>query len=94
VNNESIGIGSVFVLTLFLFLLRHFYLSIGRREKSRHVSPATPRANKKSNTDSISDYAWLLWTPETDQTDSSNRLHGELAEPGEHPERKGSSLLR
>jgi hypothetical protein len=94
VNNEVIGIGGVFALTLFLFLLRHFCLSIGRRDKSGYVTPAPPRANKKSNTEPGKDDAWLLWTPETDQSDSTNRLHGELAERGKHAESKGSSPVR
>jgi len=63
VNNEAIGIGCVFALTFFLFLLRHLYLSIGRRDKNSHVTPAPPPANEKSNSDSGADNAWLLWTP-------------------------------
>jgi hypothetical protein len=75
VNNESIGIGSVFVLTLFLFLLRHFYLSIGRREKSRQVTPTTLGRNQKLNKRAAEDDAWLLWTPDPDPpTDSSKRV--------------------
>lgn len=93
-NNEMIGIAGVFALTLFLFLLRHFYLSIGRRDKSGYVTPAPPGANKReSNSDSGTDDAWLLWTPETDQSDSSNRLHSELAEHGKRAERQGRSPL-
>jgi hypothetical protein len=93
-SNETIGIVGVFAFTLFLFMLRHFYLSIRRRDKSRYVAPAAPGGNKRSNSDSGTDDGWLLWTPETDQSDSSNRLHGELAERGKHAEKKGSSLPR
>ena len=62
-NNEAIGIGCVFALTFFLFLLRHLYLSIGRRDRSRQVTAAPPPANEKLNIDSGADNAWLLWTP-------------------------------
>ena len=64
-NNEAIGIGCVFALTFFLFLLRHLYLSIGQRDRSRQVTAASPPppANEKSNSGSGTDDAWLLWTP-------------------------------
>ena len=65
-NNEAIGIGCVFALTFFLFLLRHLYLSIGQRDKSRHVRPAAV-ANKNLNDESADD-AWLLW-PKIDDSD-------------------------
>ena len=66
-NNEAIGIGCVFAVTFFLFLLRHLYLSIGQRDKSRQVSPA-PVANKSLN-DHSADDAWLLWTARTEDSD-------------------------
>jgi hypothetical protein len=94
VSNEAIGIDSVFALTFFLFLLRHLYLSIGRRDKSRHITPAPPAASEKSSSDSGADNAWLLWTPEVDQSGASSRFRGELVESGRHTERKGSSPLR
>jgi hypothetical protein len=90
VNNEVIGIGGVFVLTLFLFLLRHVYLSIGQHGKSRHITPAAPLANNKSDRDSGADDAWLLWSAEPDQTDSTNRSHNESAEHRGRAERKES----
>ena len=93
-NNEMIGIAGVFALTLFLLLLRHFYLSIGRRDKSGHATTALPLGNKQSNSDPRTDDAWLLWTPETDQCNSSKRLDGELAERGKRAERKGISPLQ
>ena len=62
-NNEAIGIGCVFALTFFLFLLRHLYLSIGRRDHSRQVTPAPTAPGEKSSSDSGADNAWLLWTP-------------------------------
>ena len=34
-SNEVVGIIAVFPLTLILFVLRHFYLSIGHTNKSR-----------------------------------------------------------
>ncbi len=92
-NNEMIGIAGVFALTLFLFLLRHFYLSIGRRDKSRHVTPAGALTNKKSNIDSRADDAWLLWTAESDQSDSPRSVHDELAKHRAQTEKKGGSPL-
>ena len=62
-SNEAIGIGCVFALTFFLFLLRHLYLSIGRRDHSRQVTPAPTAPGEKSSSDSGADNAWLLWTP-------------------------------
>ena len=84
-NNDVIGIGGVFAFTLFLFLLRHFYLSIGRRDdKSRYVTPAAPRANKRSNSDSGADDAWLLWMPDLEtETRVDDRQSQELRAGGE-----------
>ena len=65
-NNDAIGIGCVFALTFFLFLLRHLYLSIGRRDRSRQVTPAPPAPSEKSSSDSGADNAWLLWTPRSE----------------------------
>lgn len=93
-KSEMIGIAGVFVLTFFLFALRHFILTIGRANNSGHDTRPAPSRNHELNKESGEDDAWLLWTPEPDQSDSSNRLNDELAERRTHAERKGSSPLR
>jgi hypothetical protein len=44
-SNQMIGIAGVFALTLFLLLLRHCLLLLGRPNRSRHVNPTAPRGN-------------------------------------------------
>lgn len=88
-SNEAIGIGCVFALTFFLFMLRHLYLSIGRRDKSRQVRPAAV-ANKNLNDESADD-AWLLWTPKTDDSDSS--LFDDSSELRLQAKRRGGARL-
>jgi hypothetical protein len=74
VSNQLIGIAGVFALTFFLFVLRHFYLSIGRTNKSRHVTPTAVPQRHESNQTAESD-DWILWTADRDpQTDSSKRV--------------------
>jgi hypothetical protein len=89
VNNDVIGIGGVFALTGFLFLLRHFFLSIGR-EKSRRVTPASPRANTESNRHSAADDGWLLWTP--DHETEVRVDDGQSQEPRARGTEKGTPL--
>jgi hypothetical protein len=86
VSNDVIGIGCVFALTFLLFVLRHLYLSIGRREKSRQVTPAPPPANERSNSDLGTDNAWLLWTPDLETEVRINDRQRQRA-----PEEKRSS---
>ena len=95
-NNQMIGIASVFVLTFLLFVLRHRFLSLGRANKSGHgIRPGARRNNElnSSNKKPGEDDAWLFWTPEPNQTDASNRAHDELAEH-RAAQRKGISPLR
>lgn len=62
-TNQTIGVGGAFVLTLFLFLLRHFYLTFRRRDKRRHTAPTTVPGDYELNKKPAEDNAWLLWTP-------------------------------
>ena len=73
-NDQVIGIAGVFAFTLFLFLLRHFYLSVGRRKKSRYVTPSALPGNHEMHKKAASDDAWLLWTEGPDKQGSSNRV--------------------
>lgn|GEM_PF-2620402 len=88
-SNEAIGIGCVFALTFFLFLLRHLYLSIGRRDRSHQVRPAAV-ANKDSNNEAADD-AWLLWNPQTDDSDFS--LFDDAEELRAQAQRRGGVRL-
>src|SRR5438552_7397486 len=47
-RNEVIGITSVFVLVLVLFILGRFILTIGRENEKRSVAPAAPPATDES----------------------------------------------
>ncbi|HXI90108.1 MAG TPA: hypothetical protein VNO24_08850 [Blastocatellia bacterium] len=62
-NNQTIGIAAVFAFTFILFVLRHFFLSIGRTNKNRHVTPTTFPQRHASNQTAESD-DWILWTPD------------------------------
>lgn len=74
-NNQMIGIAGVFAFTLFLFLLRHFYLSLGRPKKRRYVTPTALPGNHEMHKKAARDDAWLLWTKDPDkQGGSSNRV--------------------
>jgi len=75
-NNQMIGIASVFVLTFLLFVLRHCFLSLGRRNKRRrYVTPTALPGNHEMHKKAASDDAWLLWTKDPDkQGGSSNRV--------------------
>jgi hypothetical protein len=65
-SNQLIGIAGVFALTFFLFVIRHWFLSLGRANRSRYVNPTTPRRDRESDITSADDNAWLLWSPERD----------------------------
>jgi hypothetical protein len=73
-NNQMIGIAGVFAFTLFLFLLRHFYLSLGRPKKRRYVTPTALPGNHEMHKKTASDDDWLLWTEDPDKQGSSNRV--------------------
>lgn len=72
-SNEIIGIGDVFAFTFLLFVLRHFYLSIGRTNKSRYANPTTPPGHYELTTKVVEDDSWLLWSPDT-EAGSTNRV--------------------
>ena len=86
-NNQMIGIAGVFAVTLFLLVLRHCFLSLGRARRSRHVNPTAPRRDHEPNLKSADDDAWLLWSPELDERAGPSK-------PGflDHHETGGSSL--
>jgi hypothetical protein len=42
-NNQMIGIATVFALTVSLFALRHLLLSLGRPNRNRDVNPTLRR---------------------------------------------------
>lgn len=65
-ENQMIGVASVFAMTFFLFVLRHCLLSLGRPKRSGYVNPTTLRRDYESNIESADDHAWLLWSPELD----------------------------
>ena len=71
-NNQTIGIAGVFVFTFFLFVLRHFFLSIGRTNKSRHVTPTAFPQRRQSNQSAESD-DWILWTPDREPRKGSSK---------------------
>jgi hypothetical protein len=73
-KNQMIGIAGVFAFTLFLFLLRHFYLSLGRPNKRRYMIPTALPGNHEMHKKPASDDDWLLWTKDSDQQGSSNRV--------------------
>jgi hypothetical protein len=73
-NNEMIGIIGVFALTLFLFVLRHLYLSFGRANRSGRTAPATFRRDHELNIGSDDDDGWLLWSPERDAQSGPPRI--------------------
>ena len=87
-----IGIAGVFFLVLALFVLRHFILTTGQRNRKHSVNPTMPLATDKVNINSEPE--WLLWTPEPDEADSANRARDELAERRGRAQRKGNSTLR
>lgn len=60
-NNKMIGIASVFALTCFLLVLRHWFLSIGRPNRSRHDSTnKTQHGGFERNARAVEDDARLL----------------------------------
>ena len=81
-NNQTIGIAGVFAFTFFLFVIRHFYLSLGRRKKRRYVTPTALPGNHEMHKEAASDDAWLLWTEDPDkQGGSSNRVDDGITKP-------------
>jgi len=78
-NNQTIGIAGVFALTIFLFVLRHFVLSLGRPKQRRHVNPMIPRKDQERRTTSADDDDWLLWRPKLDR-------RAGVPKAGEHPD--------
>jgi hypothetical protein len=91
-SNEIIGIVGVFAFTFFLFVLRHFYLSIGRTNKSRHVTPTTPPGHYELSTKAVEDDSWLLWSPDN-EAGSPNRVD-EATKAAREPRDEGRTLLR
>jgi hypothetical protein len=75
VNNETIGIAGVFVLTSLLFVLLHCFLSLGPLDKRRHVNSSAPGATIESNSGTRVDDSWHLRNPEPYQADSSTRFY-------------------
>ena len=63
-SNQMIGVSSVFVATLFLFVLRYCLLAIGRARRDGHATPTLPRAIIEPDAKPVEDDAWLLWTPD------------------------------
>ena len=61
-SNQMIGITGVFALTLFLLILRHCFLALGRVKRSGNVTLTLPRASYEFDTKTGEDDSWLLWT--------------------------------
>ena len=75
-SNEIIGIAGSFGFTIFLFLLRLIYLSIGRSDKSRRVTYTSLTGNKELTGKAAGDDSWLLWTPDPDPRTGSPKRAG------------------
>jgi hypothetical protein len=91
-NNQMIGITGVFALTFFLFVLRHFFLSLGRANKSRYVNPTAPRGTFELNRKAVEDDSWLLWSPDN-EAGSPSRVD-ETTRAARAPRDKGTTPLR
>ncbi len=65
-SNQMIGIAGVFLLTLVLFVLLHWFLSLGRSKGGRYVKPMNLHRDRESPPKLADDNAWLLWSPDVD----------------------------
>ena len=93
-TNDIIGIAGVLVTVLVLFMIRYIVLNVGRVKNKQLATPTTPRASIESKKSLDEDDAWLLWSGDSGQADSSNQVRDELAERRVHARRKGSSPSR
>ena len=86
-NNQVIGIIGVFVLTLFLLVLRHILLIWGQPSKRRHLRQSPPERVARDTTE---DDSWLLLSPDDKavmsaySSESTRRAH-DTGESGKHP---------
>lgn len=74
--NQVIGIAGVFALTLFLLVLRHYFLSLGRVKRGGYVNPTAPSRNFELKRKAVEDDSWLLWTPDPDPRAGSSKRGG------------------
>jgi hypothetical protein len=77
-NNQLIGIAGVFALTFILLVLRHWFLSLGRPSRRRYVAPMALPGRHESNTKTVEDDSWLLWTPDSNPRTGPSRRIGDL----------------
>jgi hypothetical protein len=70
-NNQMIGIASVFSLAFFLLALRHLLLSVGRSHRDRYVDPALHPLSAELDPTDIEDDSWLFWSSDS-ETNSAN----------------------
>jgi hypothetical protein len=64
-NDQLIGITGVFVVTVSLFLLRQFILSIGRPNRNRYVTPVADRQDRPAEIKATDDPTWAAAMPGT-----------------------------
>ena len=77
-TNQMIGVSSVFVVTLFLFVLRYCLLMLGRARRNGYATPTLPGAIIEPDAKPVEDDAWLLWTPDEGPRGGSPKRAGRV----------------